>query len=131
MAGVKECSAGYLDSIFSYLYASTVRIIVTTSSSPTCLASASSNSKALVVSTNPSYPTTAYFSVVGSSGTNRYISISACSCDDVKQAGAATCVIIFNVTCSEVIYVTTCACQELTTGKANIGTWSITVQQPV
>lgn len=129
MAGEKTCSTGVLDSIFSYLYASTMRICVTTSSSPRLLNSGSSNT-ALAISTGGSYPTTAYFTI-GSSGNNRYCTISACSCDDVNVSGAAACVILFNVTCSEVSYVTTCTTVALSTGnKVNVGTWTITVNQP-
>lgn len=131
MGGAKECSTGVLDSIFSYLYTSTMRIEVTTSSSPTSLAGASSNSTGcLVHSTVGGFPTTDYFTL-GSSGNNRYCTISACSCDSVLQTGMAACVILFNVSCSEVSYVTTCTTQDLTSGnKANIGTWTITVNQP-
>lgn len=129
MGGAKECSTGVLDSLFSYLYASTMRIEVTTSSSPTALASASSNG-CLVRSTVGGFPTTDYF-VLGSSGNNRYCTISACSCDSVYNSGTAACVILFNVSCSEVSYVTTCTTQALTAGnKCNIGSWTITINQP-
>ena len=129
MAGVKSCSTGVLDSIFSYLYASTMRICVTTSSSPELLASGSSGTH-LARSTVGSFPTTNYFTL-GSSGNNRYCTISACSCDDVNVSGTAACVILFNVTCSEVSYVTTCTTVALSTGnKVNIGSWTVTVNQP-
>lgn len=129
MAGVKECSTGVLDNIFAYLYASTMRIMVTTSSSPTALASCSSDGN-LVQSSVGSYPTTDYFTL-GSSGNNRYCTISACSCDTVMNSGIAACVVLFNVTCSEASYVTTCTTQSLTAAnKCNIGSWTITVNQP-
>lgn len=131
MAGVKECSTGVLDSIFGYLFASTCRIMVTTSSSPTLLAGASSDQTPCIVqSTVGGYPTTDYFTL-GSSGNNRYCTISACSCDTVLHSGMAACVILFNVTCSEVMYVTTCTTQDLVAAnKCNVGTWTITVNQP-
>lgn len=129
MAGVKECSSGLLGNFFEYLYGSTFRIEVVTSSSPTSLAGASSGA-CLVRSTVGGYPTTSYFTA-GTSGNNQYIAISACSSDDVINTGNAACVILFNVSCSEVMYVTTCTTQVLTSGnKANIGTWSITINQP-
>lgn len=131
MAGVKECSTGVLDNVFSYLYASTLRIMVTTSSSPTLISAATSgNAACLVQSTVGGFPTTGYFTI-GSSGNNRYCTISACSCDTVYRTGTAACVILLNVSCSEVMYVTTCTTQALTSGnKCNIGSWTITVNQP-
>lgn len=129
MAGAKECSTGVLDSIFGYLYGSTFRIHVTTDTSPTVLASNSSGG-CLVQSSVGSYPTTAYLTI-GSSGNNRYMTIAACSCDAVLNSGTAACVVLFNVTCSEAMYVTTCTTQALTAAnKCNIGTWTITVNQP-
>ena len=131
MAGVKAYSTGVLDSIFGYLYASTCRIMVTTSSSALLMSAATSGDSAcLVQSTVGGYPTTDYFTL-GSSGDNRYCTISACSCDTVYNNGMAASVIIVNITCSEVMYATTCTTQDLVAGnKCNIGSWTITVNQP-
>lgn len=133
MAGVKECSTGPLDGFLAYLYnnSTQLKIMVTTSSSPMAIANASSNNAGvLVISTNPSIPTTAYYTV-GSSGNNRYIAITACSSDTVLRDGIAACVILVSACSSEVMFVTTCTTQSLTSGsKANIGTFSITITQP-
>ena len=129
MGGAKECSTGVLDTIFGYLYASTMRFHVTTSSSPTALASNTSGAY-LVGATEPSFPTSDYLTI-GSSGNNRYCTIAACSCDIVRATTTAACVVWFNPTCSEAMYVTTCTTQDLTAAnKCNIGTWTITVNQP-
>lgn len=135
MAGLKSCSTGVLDHLFEYIYedaaTSSLRIIVTTSTGPLELASASSGSYALAISTNAIYPTTGYFTI-GTTGTdNRYMTIGACSCDDVIITGNAANVIIFSTAKNQVMYATTCTTQTLTTGnKVNIGSWQITVNQP-
>lgn len=133
MAGVKQCSTGVMANIFAYLYsnASTMRIMVVTSSSPLNIAGTSSNSAdCLAISTNAAYPTTGHF-VVADAGNNLQCTIGACSCDTVLRNGQAACVIIVNISCSEVMYVTTCTTQDLTAGsKVNIGSWVITVNQP-
>lgn len=129
MAASKECSTGEMDAIFAYLYASTFRIIVTTDTSPTSLAGCSS-SQWLAGSTMGGFPTTDYLTI-GSSGNNRYMTIAACTSDWVRNTGVAAAVVMFNVTCSEVMLVTTVTTQTLTAGnKVNIGSWTLTVNQP-
>ncbi len=135
MAGEKVCDHAVLDSLFAYLYGqascSELRIVVTTSSSPLSAVGATTAGMALAQSTNAAYPSTGFFTV-GTTGTaNRYCTIGACSCDDVVITGNAACVILYSTALNEVMYVTTCTTQTLTTGnKVNIGTWQITVNQP-
>lgn len=135
--GTKLCSTGVLDAMLTYIFyaggAGNLRVVLMTSSdanTPMAIASASSNSTGcLAQSTNPAFPTSDNFSI-GSSGNNRYISVPACSCDTVLQTGVASYVAII-ADSSSIRYVTTCTTQAVTSGnKVNIGTWSITIQQP-
>lgn len=132
MAGEKSCSTGVLDSIFNFLSTSTMRFIVMTSSGPAAgivAASSPSSAYCLAQATVGGFPTTDYLTY-GSSGLNRYMTIAACSCDIVRWTGIAACVAIVNPA-TMINYVTTCTTQTLTQGNlVNIGTWTITVNQP-
>lgn len=139
MPGAKQCSTDVLDSIFAYIYGKTtgMAFCVMTSSGPSAgIVAASSPSSAFCLALAPTTGlvanegvSTAYYTL-GSSGLNRYMTIGACSCDEVLWTGAA-CVVAIVRTSSSIAYVTTCSCQLLTAGnKVNIGTWTITVNQP-
>jgi len=137
MPGEKKCSTGVLDHLFEYIYedgaTSSLRFCVVSSTGELEVAGCSSP-RALVVSTGGPgatlWPGTSWFTLL-SSGDNRCMTISACSCDDVYNSGNAAAVVIFSTAKNEVIYATTCTTQALTAGsKVNIGSWTITVNQP-
>ena len=137
MVGVKLCSSSVLDSLLVFIRdkCTQFQIHVQSSSSPLILAgNASASTDCLVISTGGpggAYPTTGFLTF-GASGLNSYMTIAACSCDTVIHTGqAANVTIVVGAASSEVIYATTCTTQDLTaTSKCNIGTWSITVNQP-
>ncbi len=133
MAGAKLCSTAVLNGLLLSIVdrSTTFYINVVTSSSPLSIAASStSQTDCLVHSSLGGIPTTAFFTF-GDSSNNRYMTISACSCDSVLNTGIAANVIIINATCTEVMYATTCTTQTLTAGnKCNIGSWTITVNQP-
>ena len=130
----KQCSTGVLDSLFASLYTfngNGILVVMSSCAEWPTIANASSNSTDynLAQSSNPAFLTTGYFSI-GSSGNNRYCTIAACSCDLVYNGGVASYVALIDDT-SSVRYVTTCTTQALTSGsKVNIGSWTITVNQP-
>lgn len=131
----KFCTTGVLDSLFAYLYTANgnLRIVVMNSCEdpPTTIANASSdnNTHFIAQSTHDGFVTTDYFTI-GSSGNNRYCTIGACSCDTVRNSLIASYVCLIDDS-SSIRYVTTCTTQSLTAGnKVNIGTWTITVNQP-
>lgn len=132
----KLCSTGVLDGLFSPIFntaGGNIRIVLMASSdasTPMAIASASSNSTGLYAqSTVGGFATTGYFTV-GSSGNNRYCTISACSCDTILQTGVVSYVGIIGDS-SSIRYMTTCTTQSVTSGnKVNIGTWTITINQP-
>jgi len=129
--GTKFCSTGVLDGLLYAVCTDNPRIIVTTSSDvlPTLASCSSNSSSCLVQSTNAQFPDAAYYTI-SSSGNNRVLVISACSCDTVLNTGVASYVVLW-VGTSSIRYITTCTTQDLTAGnKANIGTWAITVNQP-
>lgn len=129
--GSKFCSTAVLDGLFAPLYAGSPTIIVMTSSDviPTITGASSNSAGCLVQSTFPGFPATSYFTM-GSSGNNRYCTISACSCDTVYRDGVASYVVLADPS-SSIRYVTTCTTQALTLGnKCNIGQWTITINQP-
>ena len=137
MAGVKLCTSGVLESLLVYIRdkCTQFQIHVQSSSSPLVLAGcASGSTDCLVITTGGpggAYPTTAYLTS-GTSGNNQWMQIAACSCDTVIHTGmAANICIVVGAASSDVIYATTCTTQDLTaTSKCNIGSWSITVNQP-
>ncbi len=130
--GNKWCSTSVMDGFFAPLYVGASRIIVMTSSDalPTITGASSGQTGCLVQSSVGSFPTTGYFTI-GSSGNNRYCTISACSCDTVLNSGVASYIVICDPTSTIMRYVTTCTTQDLVAGnKVNIGTWTITINQP-
>jgi hypothetical protein len=73
--------------------------------------------------------TTGYFTIAND-GSGRKVTISACSCDTVLRNGDA-CVVALLETNSGPRYITTVTTQALVFGnKVNIGSWSITINQP-
>lgn len=134
--GTKLCSTGVLDSLFAPIYntagGNIITVLMTSSdiNTPMFVASASSNSTGCYAqSTNGGYMSTGYFTVANS-GNNRVLTISACSCDVILQTGVVSYVAIVG-DASSIRYVTTCTTQAVTQGnKVNIGSWTITVNQP-
>lgn len=131
--GTKWCSTGVLDSMFAYLYTKTgnLRLVVTTSSDilPTITACSSGQTSMLAQSTNDAFPGTSYFTIANS-GENRICTISACCSDTVRNTGIASYVCLIEDS-SSIRYITTCTTQDLTVdNKVNIGTWTITINQP-
>ncbi len=133
----KYCSTGVLDSLLTYvIYANgggNLKLVIVSSCAvvPT-IANVSSNSTDyyIAASTLPGFPTSDNIGSIASSGNNRCLTIAACSCDTVINTGIASYVAIV-ADSSSVRYLTTCTTQTLTSGnKVNIGTWSITVNQP-
>jgi len=123
------CSTGVLDSIFAPLYSTAggnLRLAVVSSSDLVPTIAGCSSDHCLVFASI----TTGYFTIANS-GDNRVCTISACSCDDVIATGTASYVCIFE-DASAMRLATVVTTQALTTGnKVNIGSWTITVAQPV
>jgi len=132
----KWCSTQTMDSIFSYLYTpvGNLKLVILTSCAvvPTIgnCCSASTN-YCLALSTNPAFPTSSHIGgSIANSGENRVMTIGACSCDTINWTGIASYVALI-ADSSSVRYLTTCTTQALTSGnKVNIGSWTITINQP-
>ncbi len=136
----KFCSTMVVDNLFSALYVpnGNLRLVIMTSSDvlPTIAGCSSPSDGMLAHSTKcgaagNAFPTSSHIAlVIGDTGLNRYMTIAACSCDDVLRTGIASYVCIIDDS-SSVRFATTCTTQELTLGnKVNIGSWQITINQP-
>ena len=131
--GAKFTSTGVLDGLFAPIYVAggNLMAVVMTSSDvvPTIAGSSTGSTGCLARSTVGGYMSTGYFTIATTSS-GRCCTIGACSCDDVIQTGIASYVCIVD-DASSVRYVTTCTTQSLSSGnKVNIGSWSITINQP-
>ena len=136
----KGCSTGMLNAFLDAIRTKgggNLRIVLMASSGaswPITIVSASSNSTGCLAQSTGgaaggAFPTSDEF-VLGSCGDNQYITVPACSCDLVLQTDEAAYVAIIEDS-SSIRYVTTCTTQAVTSGnKVNIGTWSITINQP-
>jgi hypothetical protein len=130
----KYCSTNTCDALFAYIYTAngSMKTVILTSCAvvPTIANCCSASTDyCLALSTNPAYMTTGYYTIAND-GVNRKCTISACSCDTVNWTGIASYVALIDDS-STIRYMTTCTTQALTSGnKVNIGSWSITINQP-